>query len=124
MKSGRVLVDTNVWVDFFRSDLFPMRDLLHDGRVVCHSCVLGGLLVGKLPERELLREFLVELPRIREAEPTEALAMVEHRRLWGRGLQWNDILLLAAACVGSVPLWTHDRRLAGVAEELGVAWTP
>jgi len=48
--------------------------------------------------------------------------MVETRRLYGRGLQWNDIQLLAAAKLSPAPLWTRDHRLATAAEEFGVGW--
>lgn len=120
----RILVDTNLWVDFLRESLPAMRELLCDDRVITHSCVLGELLVGNVRQRGLMREFLFELPRAPEAEPGEALTMVERRQLWGRGLQWNDILLLASARLGTVKLWTRDKRLARVAEELGVSWEP
>ncbi len=122
MNSGRVLVDTNVWVHFLRGSLPELGELLRDDRVSIHSCVIGELLVGNLARREMMLEFLLELPRVPEAEPAEAWTMIERRRLWGRGLQWNDVLLLAAARLGGVKLWTGDKRMAQVAEELDVGW--
>ena len=48
--------------------------------------------------------------------------MIEQRHLWGRGLQWNDVMILAATRIHGAVLWTLDKRLAQAAEELGVAW--
>jgi hypothetical protein len=42
--------------------------------------------------------------------------------LYGRGVGWIDIHLLASAIVGRLRLWTADPRFAGVAKELGVAY--
>jgi predicted nucleic acid-binding protein len=49
--------------------------------------------------------------------------MLEMRNLHGRGLQWNDVLVLAAAKLSSARLWTRDKRLAAAAEEFGIGWT-
>jgi hypothetical protein len=38
--------------------------------------------------------------------------------LWGRGLGWNDIHLLATALVSRTMLWTRDRILRHAADEL------
>ena len=119
----RVLLDTNLWVAFFKTPLATMRDLLRNGRVATHSVVIGELSVGSLPHRTLIIDYLQRLPKVAEAAQAEARAMIEHRRLWGRGLQWNDVLLLASARIDGVQLWTYDKRLAQAATELGVAWT-
>jgi predicted nucleic acid-binding protein len=47
---------------------------------------------------------------------------VESRQLWGRGLQWNDVSILAAAVIADVKVWTLDLRMAEVARQLGVCW--
>ena len=51
------------------------------------------------------------------------LHLVESRRLWGRGLSLVDVNLLGAVLV--VPgarLWTRDKRLKSMAEELEIAF--
>ena len=48
--------------------------------------------------------------------------MLEMRRLHGCGLQWNDVMLLAAAKLSSARIWTRDKRLAVAAEEYGIGW--
>jgi len=124
MKSDprRVLLDTNLWVSFFKEPIPAMREILQRDRVVTHSVVIGELLVGSLPHRALMIDYLQRLPKVTEAEPSEALAMIEQRHLWGRGLQWNDMLILAATRIHGAMLWTLDKRLAQAAADLGVAW--
>jgi hypothetical protein len=56
------------------------------------------------------------------ATDAETLQMVEARRLWGRGIGWNDAKILASVVIGGCLLWTRDRRLDEIAKEVGVAW--
>lgn len=120
---GMVLVDTNVWITFLREPLPELGVLVKRGRVITHSCVVGEVLVGHVSNREVVREFLVSLPFAREADLGSILGMIDSRKLFGRGLQWNDIQLLAAAKLSAAHLWTRDKRLAAAAEEFGVGWT-
>lgn len=122
-QAPRVLIDTNLWVDFLRQSNPTMQDLLREDLVATHSCVIGELFVGSLSRRPLMHDFMQRLPKVEEAEPMEALVLIERRNLWGIGLQWNDVLILASAKISGVALWTLDRRLAKAAEDLGVAWS-
>ena len=54
------------------------------------------------------------------AQP-EVVAFVRSRRLFGRGLGWIDVHLLAAAILHRHQIWTADIRLDAVASELGIA---
>jgi predicted nucleic acid-binding protein len=78
--------------------------------------------MGTLPFRQdTLRDFLrLECPKT--VSWKEIHSMVGERKLWGRGLQWNDAAILASAIISDVPLWTLDKRLATAAAEAGVAW--
>ncbi len=118
----KVLVDTNVWIEFMKSSLPTLGKLVKQERVITHSCVIGEVLVGKMPQRAVIRQFLLSLPLAVEADFREVLGMIESRGLSGRGLQWNDILLLAAAKLSSARLWTRDKRLAAAADEFGIGW--
>jgi predicted nucleic acid-binding protein len=118
----KVLVDTNLWIDFLRGPLPELRILIKQRRVITHPCVIGEVLVGSVARRKVIEEFLLSLPLAVEAEFREVLAMIERRGLAGRGLQWNDMLLLAAAQLSSARLWTRDKRLAAAADEFGIGW--
>jgi predicted nucleic acid-binding protein len=119
----KVLVDTNIWIEFLKQPLPELGELIAEERVVTHPCVIGEVLVGNVQQRPVIRQFLLSLPLAVGADFTEVLAMIESRNLFGRGLQWNDVLLLAAAKLTSAHLWTRDKRLAAAAEEFGIGWT-
>lgn len=122
IETGRVLVDTNVWIGFLREPIPELRKLIQHGRVVTHPCVIGEVLVGNVPRRKMIEEFLLSLPVAIEAEFQEVLSMIERRNLAGRGLQWNDVLLLASARLSSSRLWSRDKRLAAAADDFGMGW--
>ena len=68
--------------------------------------------------------MLTCLPQVHEADHDEVLAFVELNGLGGSGLGWVDAHLLASARLTGVPIWTFDRRLAGVAQSLGAVAKP
>ncbi|MFU8894666.1 MAG: type II toxin-antitoxin system VapC family toxin [Luteolibacter sp.] len=122
IEGSKVLVDTNVWIRFLREPLPELALLVKRGRVITHPCVVGEVLVGNVGNRQVIREFFLSLPLAREADLGSLLGMIETRQLYGRGLQWNDIQLLAAAKLSFAQLWTHDQQLADAARELGLGW--
>ncbi|MEO5913255.1 MAG: PIN domain-containing protein [Luteolibacter sp.] len=117
-----VLVDSCVWVRHFRQRNPLLVDMLVDGEVWCHPIVVGELSMGMLKDRQQTLFDLAKLNRPPIATFAETRQMVESRRLWGRGIQWNDARILASAILGQVPLWTFDIRLNEIAKELGVAY--
>ena len=54
----------------------------------------------------------------------DVLEFVYARRLQGRGMGWIDTHLLASVVVAKCKLWTADKRLFAVANELGVGYIP
>jgi predicted nucleic acid-binding protein len=116
-----ILADTSVWVQFFRSGDRELRTLLEEGLVVMHDFVLGELACGNLPDRSRTLAELRLLPRIDAATTAEALSLIANHRLHGRGLGWIDTHLLAAALLARVGLYTRDRALAKVANDLAIA---
>jgi predicted nucleic acid-binding protein len=119
-----MLVDTSVWIDHFRRSSPALVAALERGEVECHDFVLGELACGPLPRREEVLALMQALPRIAPVTHDEVMALVSERRLWGRGLGWVDVSILAAALVARAGLWTLDRRLRRVASDLNVGWEP
>jgi hypothetical protein len=117
-----VLVDTSVWITHLRSGDAHLRELLESGWVACHPYVIGELACGQLDQRAEILEHLQRLPVAGVAEHDEALHFIERHRLWGGGLGFIDVHLLASACLEHAPLWTRDKHLAAAAETLGVAY--
>lgn len=117
-----ILVDTSVWVDHLREGAPALAAALQQARVLTHPFVLGELACGNLKNRGEVLQLLGELPTAPTATDAEALDFIERRALMGRGIGYIDVHLLASVVLaGSVRLWTRDKRLAAVAEELELA---
>ncbi|NQX01632.1 type II toxin-antitoxin system VapC family toxin [bacterium] len=117
-----VLVDTCVWIRHFRQRNALLAAMLEDGEVWSHPIVVGELTMGTLKNRQQTVIDLSRLNRPPIATFSETRQMVESRRLWGRGIQWNDARILASAILGGIPLWTFDLRLKEIAGGLGVGF--
>jgi hypothetical protein len=117
-----ILVDTSVWVDHLRAGSTRLAAELDGGRVLTHPFVIGELACGTLRNRREVLDLLSRLPSSPIATHAEALDFLERHALMGRGIGFIDVHLLAsAALAGPATLWTGDRRLAGIAVELGLA---
>ena len=118
-----VLVDSSVWIDHLRHLDAELSALLEARVVMCHPFVIGELACGHLPQRDALLSRLLQLPEAPLVKQGEVLGFVERHGLMGRGIGWVDAHLLASAAVaGRVPLWSRDKRLAGIAAELGLGY--
>jgi predicted nucleic acid-binding protein len=110
-----ILVDTSVWVDHLRKAEEELQNLLDGGVVVSHPFVIGELACGNLKNRDEILSLLAALPKAEVASDEEVLQLVAERKLYGKGLGWVDMHLLAAALLSQCPLWTRDKTLAAVA---------
>jgi predicted nucleic acid-binding protein len=116
----QVLVDTSVWIDHLHRADPELVVLLRETLVVMHPAVLGELACGTLPNRQELLSLWLALPRVANVSLEEALALLENRTLWGRGLGWTDIQLLASALVSRTMLWTRDNLLKYSADQIHI----
>lgn len=118
-----VLVDTSVWVDHLRGGDARLAGLLERNLVaIMHPMVIGGSACGSLRERETLLALWGNLPQVPAASHEEALYFLARNRLWGRGIGYVDLHLLAAVSLDpEARLWARDRRLHETASQLGLA---
>lgn len=117
-----ILVDTSIWIDHLRHTEPELVQALTNGQVMTHPFVIGELACGNLNNRAALLRDLRTLPQAAVVTEREALAFIDGRRLMGRGIGYIDVHLLASVVLaGGAVLWTRDRRLAAIAQELGVA---
>lgn len=114
------LADTSVWVDHFRRGNSRLGQLLVDGEILSHPYVVGELACGFLTRRAEILTLLNTLPNVAVADHAEVLRLVDSRRLYGQGLGWIDMHLLASAVLSNTPLWTLDKTLARSAMAMGV----
>ena len=119
-----VLVDTSVWIDHFRKASPHLVSLLEHEEVAMHPFIIGELACGNLQNRQEILASLRALPATTKADGEEILFFIERHALMGRGIGLIDTHVLAAACMDGCALWTRDRRLRTVAEELGVGFGP
>jgi predicted nucleic acid-binding protein len=119
-----ILADTSVWVDHLRASDKALVALLDAGMVLAHPFVIGELALGTLRQREIVLTALADLPHASVATDAEVLHFIERHALFGRGIGYVDAHLLAAVqLTAGTELWTNDKRLHGVAVQLGLAIT-
>ena len=117
-----ILVDTSVWVNHLRRSDAALAELLERASVLAHPFVVGEMACGSLADRGLVLELLQALPMAAVAEPDEVLGFIERHRLFGKGVGYVDVHLLASVALSDgATLWTHDKRLHALADALGCA---
>jgi predicted nucleic acid-binding protein len=115
-----VLADTSVWIEHFRRGRAELAERLAEGLILMHPFVSGELACGNLKDRAVVLSYLDSLPVAKMATQAEALQFMDRHKLWGRGLGWIDVHLLASALLSDCLLWTLDKTLARARAELSV----
>jgi predicted nucleic acid-binding protein len=119
-----ILVDTSIWIDHLRKGNKALSLLLEQELVLMHPFIIGELACGSMVNRQEILGLLETLPAATAADHDEVLRLVEGRHLYGVGIGWIDVHLLASAQLSEAPLWTSDTRLKRAAESLGIAYHP
>jgi predicted nucleic acid-binding protein len=120
-----VLVDTSVWIRFLANRApyaMALDKLLSIGEVTGHELVYGELLIGDRGGRRTLLAAYEQMHQASLVPHSDVVTFVRDRGLYGRGVGWIDIHLLASALVGRLQLWTADPRFAALAKQLGVGY--
>ncbi len=111
-----VLVDSSVWIEHFRHGQAGLAGRLAEGLVLMHPFVAGELACGNLKNRSAVLALLNSLPAAKVATHSEVLQFLDQHGMWGRGLGWIDVHLLASARLSNCLLWTLDKALARAAD--------
>jgi predicted nucleic acid-binding protein len=118
-----ILVDTSVWVDHLRRGDAQLIALLESAKAATHPFIIGEIACGSLANRQTILALLQDLPMATVADSDEVLAYIERHRLYGKGIGYVDVHLLAAvALTEDASLWTRDKRLRAAAEFLRCAY--
>ena len=117
-----ILADTSVWVAHFRGTTQELASALENGEVLCHPHIVGELACGNLKDRAETLRLLRDLPAATIATDEEVLTCIEENRLFGTGLGYTDVHLLASALLTPTRLWTVDGALAREARRLKICW--
>jgi predicted nucleic acid-binding protein len=114
------LVDTSVWINHFRQADPALGQLLANGMAGVHPYVIGELACGHMKDRDSTLRLLRALPQVPAANETEVYYLLDTYRLWGTGLGWVDLHLLAAAAVAGWRLMTADSGMNKAAAKAGI----
>lgn len=118
-----VLLDTSVWIRHFKASSLRVVQLLESEAVVSHEFVVAEMACGSLKSRAETLGYLKELIALPTVSTQEVLLLIETRKLYSRGIGLIDAHLLASTLiVPDTRLWTADKRLENIAQELGVAY--
>ena len=113
-----VLVDTSIWVAHLHKGSRQLAKLLMDAEVMCHPFIIGELACGNLKNRDEIIPLLQSLPMAPTIEFDELLFFIDRNDLIGKGVGFVDVHLLASAQLEGVTLWTADKKLKSLADQL------
>lgn len=117
-----ILVDTSIWIDHFHSLDAKLQSLLEQRQVLIHPFVIGEISLGNLRQYDLVMRSLSRLYQISKASDDDVLYFIRSHKLQGMGIGYIDAHLAAAAMLTpGTYLWTRDKRLQRVAEDLRIA---
>jgi predicted nucleic acid-binding protein len=116
-----ILVDTSVWIDHLRSVDAKLESLLQADQVMTHPYIRLELALGSIASREKVLADLALLSQAPVVATEELFGLIEHKKLSRRGIGLTDLHLICCAIFDkSVLIWTRDRRLSEIADELGL----
>jgi predicted nucleic acid-binding protein len=116
-----ILVDASVWIDHIRAPERTLVELLSSDTVVTHPFVIGEIALGSIRSRAQVLTEMYDLPLTEVAADPEVMRFIERFKLYGLGIGYIDVHLLAATLLtDGATLWTRDKSLRMAAERLGV----
>ncbi|MCL4132735.1 UNVERIFIED_CONTAM: hypothetical protein GTU68_034106 [Idotea baltica] len=116
-----ILVDTSVWIDHLRDGNAILTRLLNEGHVLCHPLVVAEIALGSLKSREQVLGLLDDLRSVPIASTEEVRTLITTRKFFARGVGYVDVSLIASCLLlPRCMLWTSDKRLNVLADELDI----
>ena len=118
-----IVVDTSIWIDLFRfrSEATVLALRRPAEPLLMHEFVVGELALGDFRDRSNVFRWLRTFRKAPVASPEEVHELIDKQPLYGTGIGYVDAHLLASTLlVEDGRLWSRDRRLATVAERLGI----
>ena len=98
-----------------------MSEQLNRGNIATHPFVIAELALGSLRDRAKTLSLLDLLPQVRMPQLSEVRLLIEARQLYSQGISLTDAYLIASIFIdSSTVLWTRDKPLRKVAEDLGI----
>ena len=120
--SDSVLVDTSVWIKHLRESDKNLIRLLEQGLVACHPFIIGELACGGIKNRHEIFSLLNDLPSSDVLDHHDIMEFIEYRKIMNKGIGYVDVHLLASALVSGTPLWTFDKPLRKISNQLSIEY--
>ena len=117
-----ILVDTSVWIKHLREGDNNLIQLFEQGLVACHPFIIGELACGNIKNRHEIISLLNDLPSTDILDHYDIMEFIEYRKIMNKGIGYVDVHLLASALVSETPLWTFDKALKKVANQLYIEY--
>jgi predicted nucleic acid-binding protein len=115
-----ILVDTSIWIDHLNKSNAELIKLLKSNRVCVHPFIIGELSCGNISNRDEILSLLKALPRAEPALEEEVFTLLDNKKLFGIGLGFVDVNLIASALIHGVKIWTYDKSLKKIAKKLDI----
>jgi len=119
--SDFILVDTSVWIKHLRESEKNLVRLLEQGLVACHPFIIGELACGGIKNRHEIISLLNDLPSTDILDHYDIMEFIEYRKIMNKGIGYVDVHLLGSALVTETPLWTFDKALKKIANQLSIS---
>ncbi len=116
-----ILADTSIWIDYLRGQNNLLAQYIQQDQLAIHSMVLGELALGSFKDRQKLLRGCASLPLISLVSHEVVMNFIDEFSLMGKGIGWVDANLLVAVSQDSAKLWTRDKRLNIIAQDLNLA---
>jgi predicted nucleic acid-binding protein len=117
-----ILVDSSIWIDHIRKEVPGLSVMLGLKHALTHPFVIGEVALGSFKNRQRILSDLADLPKATVADDSEVMSLIERQRLNGSGLGFVDCHVIASALMSGAELWSRDKKLAAVADRLGIAY--
>jgi len=120
--SNYILVDTSVWIKHLRESEKNLVRLLEQGLVACHPFIIGELACGGIKNRHEIISLLNDLPSTDILDHYDIMEFIEYRKIMNKSIGYIDVHLLGSALVTETPLWTFDKSLKKIANQLSISY--
>lgn len=121
-----ILVDSSVWIDFLRGHERGqiLVTLLEEQKVLCHSWILGELVLGNNSgkTREGFLKVLASFPQVKPSAVEEIIQFALSENLFSLGIGLVDLQILHSCFSHKIPLITYDKNLKKLAHRYHVGF--
>ena len=91
-----------------------------NNEVGTHPFVIGEFAVGNLKDRAKTLKYFRRLEQPSIPADDEVHYLLESRQMYGRGIGWIGLHILAAAKLSGWSLYTADTAMAAAARQIGI----